>query len=159
MRRLTFSLAAAMTAFLAANPAQAGEIRIEGRAGVSWHGTGSGKGSAKGTAGAVLGYDAELGALGSGVFAGVEESVDQAAGSSGTRFATSGRVGVKVVGLGAIYGIAGYHYGSGPNATSVGGGYQQALGPVFGKLEYRHYLNEGVARPGDTVTLGFGVKF
>jgi hypothetical protein len=46
-----------------------------------------------------------------------------------------------------------------PNATSIGAGYQQGLGPVYGKLEYRHYMNEDAWRPGDAVTVGFGVKF
>lgn len=155
MRRLTLTLAAAAVAALTSTAAQAGEIRVEGRAGVSWQGSSS----VRGTYGAAVGYDTSLGALGNGVFAGVEESVDRSAGGNSTRWATSGRIGVKVLSLGALYGVAGYHYGAGPNATSIGAGYQQGLGPVYGKLEYRHYMNEGAWRPGDAVTVGFGVKF
>ncbi|WCT76413.1 hypothetical protein [Novosphingobium humi] len=155
MRHLIYATTAAMAAFLMSGTAQAGEIRIEGHAGVS----GQGNGSTKATVGAALGYDAAVGALGNGVFAGVEESVDRSAGGSGTRWGTSGRLGIKVLSLGALYGVAGYHYGSGPNAASVGAGYQQGLGPVYGKVEYRHYMNEGGWRPADAVTLGFGVKF
>ncbi|NOW46587.1 hypothetical protein FHW96_002747 [Novosphingobium sp. SG751A] len=155
MPRLTLPIMAAMALCLASGAAQAGEIRIEGRGGVSWQGNGS----TKGTAGAAIGYDTAVSALGNGVFAGIEESVDRSAGGSGTRWATSARLGIKVLSLGALYGITGYHYGSGPNATSIGAGYQQGLGPVYGKVEYRHYINEGAWRPGDTVTLGFGVKF
>lgn len=155
MSRLVLTMMAAAAALGLSSAAVAGEIRIEGRAGASWQ---SG-GSTKATVGAAVGYDASLGALGSGVFAGVEESVDQSAGGSGTRWGTSGRIGLKVLSLGALYGVAGYHYGSGPNATSIGAGYQQGLGPVYGKVEYRHYMNEGGWRPGDAVTLGFGVKF
>lgn len=154
MRHLIYATTAAMGVFLMSSTAQAGEIRIEGHGGVSWQGN-----STKATVGAAVGYDMSVGALGNGVFAGVEESVDSAAGGSGTRWGTSGRLGIKVLSLGALYGVAGYHYGSGPNATSIGAGYQQGLGPVYGKVEYRHYMNEGGWRPGDALTLGFGVKF
>jgi len=154
MRHLIYATTAAMAAFMMSGTAQAGEIRIEGHGGVSWQGN-----STKATVGAAVGYDMSVGALGNGVFAGVEVSVDSAAGGSGTRWGTSGRLGIKVLSLGALYGVAGYHYGSGPNATSIGAGYQQGLGPVYGKVEYRHYMNEGGWRPGDALTLGFGVKF
>jgi len=154
MRHLIYATTAAMAAFMMSGTAQAGEIRIEGHGGVSWQGN-----STKATVGAAVGYDMSVGALGNGVFAGVEESVDSAAGGSGTRWGPSGRLGIKVLSLGALYGVAGYHYGSGPNATSIGAGYQQGLGPVYGKVEYRHYMNEGGWRPGDALTLGFGVKF
>jgi len=139
---------------LASSSAMAGELRIEGRGGVNW----VGGTSAKGTYGAAVGYDQSISALGTGVYAGVEQSVDKASSGGDARWGTSARAGVKVLGLGNLYAVAGYHYGSGASGASLGAGYQKALGPVFGKVEYRHYFADA-GQKADGLLVGFGVAF
>jgi hypothetical protein len=154
MRLIHAAPVALAASLLFAAPAMADNLNVEARAGAAW----GGGGSMHATLGAAVGYDVDIAKLGAGVFGGVEESVDKAAsGGSDARWGTSARIGAKISGLGSLYGVAGYHYGHGANATSLGAGYMKALGPVYGKLEYRHYFNQGglPASNGAVVAVGF----
>lgn len=155
MRRPSLAVAAALAALALATPASAGDLRVEGRAGLGW----ANGGSSHAVLGAAVGYDVALGALGTGVYGGVEQMIEAPTSGGNTRWGTSARIGAQLLGLGSVYAIAGYHYGSGPNATSLGAGYQQALGPVYGRLEYRHYFNEQNAPASNGLMLGLGLKF
>jgi hypothetical protein len=147
--------AVALAALLMANPATAGQLRVEGRAGLGW----ANGGSTKANMGGAIGYDASVSAMGTGVFAGIEQSIEKQAKDGDARWGTSARLGVKVLALGSVYGTVGYHYGGAYQSTSVGVGYAKSLGPVFGRVEYRHMLNQGVRSNGDRLLFGFGVSF
>jgi hypothetical protein len=147
--------ALALAALVAANPATAGQLRVEGRAGLGW----ANGGGTKATMGAAVGYDMSVTALGTGVFAGVEQSIDKQAKDGDARWGTSARLGVKVLALGSLYGVVGYHYGGAYESTSAGVGYAKSLGPVFARVEYRRMLNQGVRSNADRLLLGFGVSF
>jgi len=155
--RLNIAVPAALAAsLLFAAPAMAGNLNVEARGGLAF----ASVGSTKATVGAAVGYETDIALLGTGVFGGVEESIEkQTSGGIDARWGTSARVGVKILAIGELYGVAGYHYGSGPKATSIGAGYRKAIGPVFGRLEYRHYINQGGAPASNGVNLGVGFSF
>jgi hypothetical protein len=161
VRNFSMRLKIAAPTFLVAcllfcNPAMAGTLSGEVRGGVA---APSG-GTAKATVGAALGYEADLAALGTGVFAGLEQSVEKATtGNGDLRWGTSARAGVKVLLLGKIYAVAGYHYGNGPKASSLGAGFQKGIGSAFVRIEGRHYFTEGNAPSSNSATLGIGVSF
>ena len=150
-----FGLGLCGLALLASAPAMAGELRAEARGGVSW----TGGLSAKAVYGAAVGYDTDISLLGTGVFAGVEQSADKAPTGGDVRWGTSVRAGIKVLMLGSLYATGGYHYGSGAKATSLGAGYQKGIGPVYGKIEYRHYFPETGGAKADGLLLGVGLRF
>jgi len=155
--RAMFLAPVALVASLAfAAPAMAGDLTVEARGGLNW----ASVGSTKAVVGAAVGYEVDIAMLGTGVFGGVEQNIEkQSSGGGDARWGTSARVGVKILGLGAAYAVGGYHYGGGVKATSIGAGYQRAIGPVFGKLEYRHYVNLGGAPASNSLGLGVGFKF
>jgi len=156
MRSIYLAPAALAASVLFAAPAMAGSLTVEARGGLNW----ASVGSTKAVVGAAVGYEMDLSLLGTGVFGGVEQNIEKASSGGGdARWGTSARVGAKILGLGAVYGVAGYHYGSGVTATSIGAGYQRAIGPVFGKLEYRHYINQGGVGASNSLGLGVGFKF
>ena len=129
MRLLLTSLAAAT---LLAGPALAGETRVELRSGLGWT---DGQ-AAKGTIGGAVGYDI---ATGGGTFIGVEESVDkQLAAAQQARWGTSARFGTHMGPDDKLYATA---------------------GPLYTKVEYKHYFNEGGARNSNAALLGVGMKF
>jgi outer membrane immunogenic protein len=76
------------------------------------------------------------------------------------RFATSGRVGIHITPSDKLYATAGYNYGTGPNGADVGGGLEHSFaGPLYGKVEYKHYFNEDSQRDSNAVLFGAGVHF
>ena len=151
MRLLLTSLAAAT---LLAGPALAGETRVELRSGLGWT---DGQ-AAKGTIGGAVGYDI---ATGGGTFIGVEESVDkQLAAAQQARWGTSARFGTHMGPDDKLYATAGYNYGTGPHGADIGAGWDHTLGgPLYTKVEYKHYFNEGGARNSNAALLGVGMKF
>lgn len=151
MRLLLASLA---TATLFAAPAMAGEARVELRTGLGWT---DGQ-AAKGTLGGAAGYDM---ALPGGVFLGVEESVDkQLAAGQQTRWGTSARLGTHMGANDKIYATAGYNYGTGPRGTDIGAGWEHTMaGPLYGKVEYKHYFNEGGVQNSNAALIGVGIHF
>lgn len=150
MRLVLLSLAASLAV---ATPALAGEGRFDVQTGVDWSDGLPGRATIGGT----VGYDEHIGA---GAFVGVEESVDKVlASNTKARFGTTGRLGLKVGPTDKFYGLAGYTYGAGPNATHVGGGYEHSFGPIYGKLEYRHYFTEDGFRDSNAALVGAGIHF
>ncbi len=151
MKLVLFSLAAAM---LASTPAFADGARVEVQGGAGW----SDGGEAKGVIGGAAGYDWSLPG---GAFVGVEESIDKTIGSHrDARWATSGRIGLHITPADKLYATAGYNYGQGPNGTDVGAGLEHSFaGPIYGKVEYKHYFNEDDSRDSNAVLTGVGVHF
>ena len=151
MRLLAFSLVGALAA---ATPALADEARVELRGGVGWP---DGQ-AAKGEVGAAAGYDWSLG---SGAFFGAEESVDKVlASGQKVRWGTSGRLGAHVTPNDKLYATAGYAYGKGPNAPTVGAGWEHGLGgKAYGKVEYKHFFNEDGAPHSNAALVGVGMHF
>ncbi len=150
MRLVLLSLA---TAMVMATPALADGARVEVQGGVGWTGDGSGKG----VIGAAGGYDWSLPG---GAFVGAEESVDKTvADGYHVRWGTSGRVGLHVTPKDKLYATAGYNYGVGPHATDAGGGWEHSFGPMYGKVEYKHYFTEDGFRDSNGALMGVGVHF
>ncbi|MBS0255668.1 MAG: hypothetical protein JSS36_10800 [Proteobacteria bacterium] len=151
MRLLLTSLAAAS---LFATPALAGEARVELHTGIGWT---DGQG-AKATLGGAAGYDL---ATGGGTFVGIEESVDkQLVDSQRTRWGTSARFGAHMGPNDKLYATAGYNYGKGPHGADIGAGWEHSMGgPLYGKVEYKHYFNEGGAQNSNAALVGVGMRF
>lgn len=150
-----FAAAALACAF--ASPAMAGG-RVEVRGGSL-----SDEGTSGGLAGIAAGYDFDLPLP---VFIGAEVSLDAnlAAANSGNAdvlIGLSARVGTKVGLGGRLYVTGGQTIRSIDNAPyHLGGGYQQAIGPMFYvKGEYRHYLAKDLYTGGDSFVAGVGLKF
>jgi hypothetical protein len=152
MKLLLLSLAVAIGA---ATPALADGARVELRGGVGWP---DGQ-AAKGEIGAAAGYDVNLGA--GGAFFGVEQSVDKVLTSGQhVRWGTSGRVGAKVTANDKLYATGGYAYGKGPDAPTVGAGWEHGFGgKTYGKVEYKHFFNEQGATHSNAALVGVGVHF
>ena len=72
---------------------------------------------------------------------------------------TTARLGANVSANDKLYGLAGYSFGVGPNATHLGAGVEHNFGGYFGKVEYRHYFNENGARNSNAATVGVGMRF
>jgi len=153
MRTVILSLAVALAA---ATPALANEARVEARAGVIWGG-----GDSEAVAGAAVGYDFDLG---SSAFAGVEVSADKVLDSAANRvaFGFTGRLGVKVGENDKVFAAGGYttkFSQFGVDSEHLGAGWQHNFGPVYGKVEYRHFFtNQGVV-DADAVVGGIGINF
>lgn len=146
-------LPAALLALSLSAPASAGTFTAGASLGVA---TGSGK--TQGTAAGVVGYQTGLAAEGA-VFGGVDQSLAVQTSGGDARWGTSARLGVSIPVAGALYGVAGYHYGSGPNASSLGAGYERGFGPTFGRIEYRRFFREGGLGSTDNVSVTFGFRF
>ena len=150
MRLVLLSLCAAM---VASTPAFADGARVEVHSGLGW----TGGQSANATVGGAIGYDYSLGST---AFAGVEGSIDKVlATGEKARWGTSARLGAKISPNDKLYGVAGYSFGVGPNATHLGAGVEHNFGAFYGKAEYRHFFNEDGARDSNAATLGVGVHF
>lgn len=153
MRLVLLTLAASL---VAATPALANEARVEARGGAIWN-----KGNTEAVAGVAAGYDFDLGSM---AFAGAEVSADKIL-TSGTKvsFGFNGRLGAKVTEASKVYAIGGYNTENCDfcdGAWSLGAGYQQAFGKLYGKLEYRHFFADNAALTDlDAVVVGVGVKF
>lgn len=150
MRLILASLA--VVAAAAATPAFANEARVEVRSGLAWN---DGK-QAEATIGGAAGYDVNVGPA----FVGIEQSVDKTLTSNEkVRWGTSGRIGIEALPGTKLYATAGYNYGVGPNGTDIGAGVQKAFGPLYGKVEYKHFFNEDGARDSNAALVGVGMKF
>ncbi|HWU04575.1 MAG TPA: outer membrane beta-barrel protein [Novosphingobium sp.] len=152
MRLVLFTLAASLAA---ATPAlaQSGEGRVEVHTGLGWNDSQA----VQGNIGAAVGYDIHTGG---GTFVGLEESVDKVLTSQNrVRFGTTARFGAHIDPKDKVYGLAGYSYGEGPNATHIGAGLEHSIGPAFTKVEYRHYFTEDGARDSNAALVGVGVHF
>ena len=151
MRLILASLAAA-AAVAAATPAFANEARVEVRSGVAWD---DGQ-QADATVGAAVGYDVSAGPA----FVGVEQSVDKTLASNrDVRWGTSARVGASIMPGTKLYATAGYNYGDSPNATDIGAGIEKGFGPLYGKVEYKHFFTEQGATDSNAALVGVGIKF
>ena len=153
MRRAPLLSAGLIALSLVAKPACAGTFTAGASLGVA---TGSGK--TQGTVAGVVGYQAGLAAAGA-VFGGVDQSLAVQTSGGDARWGTSARLGVSIPVAGSLYAVTGYHYGSGPNATSVGAGYERGFGPTFGRAEYRRFFREGGLGSTDNVSVTFGLRF
>lgn len=154
MRIVLLSLAA--VAATAATPALANEARVEARAGVIWNNGGS-----EATVGAAVGYDFDLG---SSAFAGVEVSGDKILDSGANRvaFGFTGRLGANVSANDKLFVAGGYttKFCAGcPDSEHLGAGWQHNFGPIYGKVEYRHYFTNRGWRDSDAVAAGIGINF
>ncbi len=147
MRNITL-LAAAAAALIATPAFAAGEARVEARGGIAWAG-----GNSEAIAGIAGGYDFDLGDK---AFAGVEVSADKLlTGGTDVLFGIGGRIGAKVGDNGKLYANVGYSFGDG-DAAHLGAGYQHKFGEkLYGKIEYRRYLNNGP----DINVAGIGLGF
>lgn len=155
-RTIRVTLAVALASAFA-SPALAGG-RVELRGGAL-----NDEGVSGGLAGIAAGYDFDLPGP---VFVGAELSLDanlEAAGNGNADvlIGLSARVGAKVGPGGRLYVNAGQTFRSIENAPyHLGGGYQQAIGPLFYvKGEYRHYFEKNLYTGGDSFVAGFGLKF
>ncbi len=154
MRTVLFSLAAA--AAVVATPALANEARVEARAGVIW-----GSGDSEAIVGAAVGYDFDLG---SKAFAGVEVSGDKILDSAANRvaFGFTGRLGAKVSPEDKLFLAGGYTTKPCRFCTDsehLGAGWEHKFGPIYGKVEYRHYFTNQGLPDTDAVVGGIGVNF
>jgi hypothetical protein len=153
MRTVLLSLAVAIAA---ASPALANEARVEGRAGVVW-----GNGDTEAIAGAAAGYDVGAGPA----FVGGEVSADKILeGGTKVGFGFTGRVGANVSPVGKLYANGGYTTEFCDNCGGqwhAGAGYQHSFGgPLYGKVEYRHYFRDNAASTDfNSVGAGIGVRF
>jgi outer membrane immunogenic protein len=153
MRTILLSLVAAAAV---ATPALANEARVEIRAGEIW-----GSGSSEAIAGAAVGYDFDLG---SKAFAGVEVSGDKILDSATNRvaFGFSGRLGMKLSPDDKVFAAAGYTTKpcSGcVDSENLGAGVEHNFGPLYGKIEYRHFFTNGGLPDTDAIVGGIGVNF
>lgn len=139
-----------------ATPALANEGRIEARGGVIWT-----NGSSEDTWGIAAGYDFDIGET---AFAGVEVSGDKI-GTSGTKVAWgfNGRLGMKAGEGTRVYGVGGYTTEACDLCDSqwdLGAGVEQKVsGPVYVKVEYRHFFENDLVVGADAVVAGVGVRF
>ncbi len=157
MRQIVLPLTAAVLAGLAvfaAHPALAQEARVEVRTGAGW----TDGNSAHADIGAAAGYDINTGG---GTFIGAEESVDKLIDSNQkVRFATTGRIGMHVSPNDKLYATGGYAYGVGPDAPTVGAGWEHGFGnKMYGKVEYKKYFNEDGYRNSNATLVGVGMHF
>lgn len=153
MRRILAPLAAVIALAAGAAPALADGARADVYTGLGW----DAGDAAKARIGGSVGYDV---GTGGGTFVGLEESVDKAlAANTHVRWGTSFRAGAHVGPSDRLYALAGYSYGTGPNATHVGGGWEHDMGRLYGKVEYRHYFTEDGAPPANAALVGVGVHF
>ncbi len=151
MRKILLPLVIALAA---TSPALANEARVEARGGVLWGG-----GDTDATAGVAAGYDADLGP---GAFVGGEVSGDKILASN-TRimFGFTGRLGIKTL-AGKFFGAAGHTTKPCEFCVSsehLGAGYEHGFGPLYGKVEYRHYFTHNGAPDANAVMAGVGLKF
>ena len=156
MRTVLLSLAA--VAATAATPALANEARVEARGGVFWIG---GANYTEATLGAAAGYDFDLGNT---VFAGVEVSGDKILEGSANRvvFGFTGRLGAKVSPNDKLFAAGGYS--TKPctgcvDSEHLGAGWEHNFGPLYGKVEYRHYFTNQNTLDADAVVAGLGINF
>ena len=154
MRTVLLSLAA--VAAIVATPALANEARVEARAGVLWT-----NGSSEGVVGAAVGYDFDLG---SKAFAGVEVSGDKILDSAANRvaFGFTGRLGVKPSDNDKLFLAGGYT--TKPcqfcaDSEHFGAGWEHKFGPIYGKVEYRHFFTNQGLPDFDSVVGGIGINF
>ncbi|MFN3515723.1 MAG: outer membrane protein [Novosphingobium sp.] len=153
MRKIFLPLLASL-AF--ATPALANDARVEARGGVIWS-----NGNSEDIWGVAAGYDFDLGAT---TFAGVEVSGDKI-GASGTKvaFGATGRLGVKAGEGTRLFGAGGYTTETCNGCEGqwhLGAGLEQKVsGPVYVKVEYRHFFKNDVITDSDTVVGGVGVRF
>jgi len=154
MRLVLTALAA--TVAVAATPAMANEIRVEGRGGVVWS-----QGDSEAIAGVAAGYDFDLAPR---TFAGLEVSADKILTSNTiVSFGVNARAGVSVPALGKLYATGGYAtkpcHGC-EESWNLGAGIQHDLLPkTYLKLEYRHYFVGQSIPDYDAVAAGVGIKF
>lgn len=145
-----------LASLVVATPAFANETRVEARGGVIWSNGGS-----EDTWGAALGYDFDLGST---AFAGVEVSGDKI-GTSGTKvaFGFTGRAGMKAGEGTRLFGAGGYTTEACDGCEGqwhLGAGLEQKVsGPVYVKVEYRHFFENDVITGSDAVVGGVGVRF
>ena len=152
MRKVIIAVAASL---IAATPALANEARVEARGGVYWQ-----PGTTEATAGIAAGYDFDLGPA----FAGLEVSGDKVLNGAFDRvaFGFTGRLGTKLTPADKIFAAAGYT--TKPCALcagseNVGAGYEHSFGPLYGKVEYRHFFaNQGFS-DSNAVAVGVGMHF
>jgi hypothetical protein len=151
MKLVLCALAAAM---VAATPALADGARVEVQSGIDW----AGGAPVKGLIGAAGGYDWSLPG---GVFVGAEESVDKTlAEGYHVRWGTSGRIGAHIDPKDKLYLTAGYNYGVGPHASDVGAGLEHSFaGPMYAKVEYKHYFTEEGLPNSNGALVGVGLHF
>jgi outer membrane immunogenic protein len=152
----------ALGALSAATPALADDstsgtgngARVELRTGLAWP---DGQ-AAKGEIGVAGGYDVPVG---SNLFFGVEQSIDKTlASGQKVRWGTSGRVGAHVGANDKLYVSGGYAYGKGADAPTVGAGWEHGFGnKVYGKVEYKKFLNEDGVKNSNAALVGVGVHF
>ena len=139
-----------------ATPALANEGRVEARGGVLWA-----NGSSEDTWGMAVGYDFDLG---SSAFAGVEVSGDKI-GASGSKVAwgLNTRLGMKAGEGTRIFGAGGYTTEACDGCEGqwgLGAGVEQKVsGPVYVKVEYRHFFENDIVVDSDAVVAGVGVRF
>ena len=156
MRKLFLIPVAAAFAAAIASPAMAAEGRAEARGGVF-----AAPGYTQGIAGIAIGSDFDLSDT---LFAGVEASADKIL-DGGTRvmFGASGRVGVKAGESTRVYAIGGYTTkacGACDGSWHVGAGAEQDLGgPIYGKVEWRHYFPENGGSQSNAYLVGIGTRF
>ena len=149
---MRIALAACALALVASTPALAGEAHADINAGLGWT---DGLPS-KVVAGGSVGYDMGFGPA----FVGVEESITKVlASDSDARWGTSVRVGTLVTPGTKLYATAGYNYGSGPDGTDLGAGIEHGFGPLYGRVEYKHYFNGDGAADSNAATVGVGIHF
>lgn len=147
------AISAAALAIGVSVPAMADEARVEVRGGVAFA---DGDGT-YGVAGIAGGYDFDLG--GSGVFVGIEGAADVSLGNISTGvYSLSGRLGTKIGEAGRLYVVGGYSV-DGVDAAHIGGGYQHQFGQrVYGKVEYRRYLDRN-SFVQNAAVVGVGLRF
>ena len=157
MHRIVQIISAAALACAFASPALAGG-RVELRGGAL-----NDEGTNGSMAGIAAGYDFDLPVP---VFFGAELSLDANlaaanAGNADVLIGVSVRAGTKVGLGGRLYVTGGQTIRSIDNAPyHLGGGYQQAIGPLFYvKGEYRHFFDKDLYTGGDSFVAGVGLKF
>ena len=144
-------LIAAVAAVAAATPAAANEGRAEVRGGIVWA-----DGFEEAVAGAAAGYDFNLGEAG---FVGVEASADQVLiDGADPVFGATARIGGRIVKNGKLFAAGGYSFGEGEDQIHLGAGYEHRVaGPVYLKVEYRHFFSSFV--DANVAAAGIGVNF
>lgn len=154
MRKVLLTAAASLAAAtLFAAPAMAGEGRIELDTGLAYNNDSA----VKSSIGGAIGYDVNITP---NAFIGVEESIDKVLASGyEVRWGSTGRIGARLPVIGKAYALAGYTYGVGPDGAHVGGGIEHPFGPLYGKVEYRHYFLHDGNRDANQVLFGAGVHF
>jgi opacity protein-like surface antigen len=139
-----------------ATPALANESRIEARGGVVWA-----NGASEDTWGIAAGYDFDLG---SSAFAGVEVSGDKI-GATGSKVAwgLNTRLGMKAGEGTRLFAAGGYTTEACDGCDGqwdLGAGLEQKVsGPVYVKVEYRHFFENDFVVDSDALVAGVGVRF